>query len=597
MNTESTEPNYKQYSRLLIRYLRPQVKQVALLAGLIVTGITLQLINPQLVRRFLDAAEAQRDVMELVETAVLFMVIAILAQGLRLAATYVGELVAWTATNALRADLALHCLRLDMAFHKQHKPGELIERVDGDVNQLATFFSQLVIQLFSNLLLIGGVLVLLWVVDWRVGASIAAIGAVGLWSLGRLNRRIVPLWQKVRAVSADLFGSLEEWLNGVAEIQTSGAGSYILRRLYRVQRRRWRTMVGAMRVNYLLMAWPILIPTLAYVAAYIWGARLFQNETLTIGAVYLIFYYIDTIKSPLYAVRQQMQEMQRAAASLNRIVALFAEQPTMHDGPVTALPPRPLAVEFRDVTFRYEADEAPVLRGVDFRLAPGRTLGLLGRTGSGKTTISRLLFRFYDPTQGEIRLGDGNGEMIPLPRLSQAAIRERVGMVTQDVELFHATVRDNLTLFDEGIEDGRIHAALAELGLDSWLAQLPDGLDTKLEGSDNLSAGEAQLLALARVFLRDPGLVILDEASSRLDPATEYLIERAIERLLHGRTAIIIAHRLTTVARADEIMVLGGGEILEHDERVTLAGDPDSHFSRLLQTGATLRESGEMVHG
>jgi ABC-type multidrug transport system fused ATPase/permease subunit len=404
------------------------------------------------------------------------------------------------------------------------------------------------------------------------------------------------LWQKVRAVSAELFGSLEEWLNGTAEIQTSGAGPYILRRLYRLQRRRWRTMVAAMRVNYLLMAWPILIPTLAYVAAYIWGARLFQNETLTIGAVYLIFYYIDTIKSPLYAVRQQMQEMQRAAASLNRIVALFAEQPTMHDGPVATLPPGPLAVAFHEVTFRYEADEAPVLRGVDFHLAPGRTLGLLGRTGSGKTTISRLLFRFYDPTQGEIRLGDGNGEMIPLPRLSQAAIRARVGMVTQDVELFHATVRDNLTLFDEGIEDGRLHAALAELGLDSWLDQLPNGLDTKLEGSDNLSAGEAQLLALARVFLRDPGLVILDEASSRLDPATEYLIERAIERLLHGRTAIIIAHRLTTVARADEIMVLGGGEILEHDERAVLADDPDSHFSRLLQTGVTVKESRELVH-
>ena len=183
-----------------------------------------------------------------------------------------------------------------------------------------------------------------------------------------------------------------------------------------------------------------------------------------------------------------------------------------------------------------------VLHDVSFALEPGTTLGLLGRTGSGKTTLTRLLFRLYDPTAGEIRLGGRD-----LRDLRLADLRRHVGMVTQEIQLFHASVRDNLAFFDPTIPDGRILAALDELGLWEWYESLPDGLDTKLAGGGGLSAGEAQLLAFVRVFLKDPGLIILDEASSRLDPATEQRLTQAMTRLLRGRTAIIIAHRLPTV--------------------------------------------------
>ncbi|MCB0107948.1 MAG: ATP-binding cassette domain-containing protein, partial [Caldilineaceae bacterium] len=165
-------------------------------------------------------------------------------------------------------------------------------------------------------------------------------------------------------------------------------------------------------------------------------------------------------------------------------------------------------------------------------------------------------------------------------------LRGRIGMVTQEVQLFRATVRDNLTFFDRSISDERVEEALDALGLGGWLAGLQDGLDTRLEANGRgLSAGEAQLLAFTRVFLKDPGLVIMDEASSRLDPVTEALIERAIDRLLHNRTAIIVAHRLATVQRADQIMILSDGQIVEHGDRVALAAQPDSRFSQLLKTG------------
>ena len=215
-------------------------------------------------------------------------------------------------------------------------------------------------------------------------------------------------------------------------------------------------------------------------------------------------------------------------------------------------------------------------------------IGVAGGTGSGKTTLTRLLFRLYDVDEGAIAL---NGR--DLRSVSLSDLRQHVGMVTQDVQLFEATVRDNLTLFRNRsnrnhphIADADILTAVETLGLGDWLRALPDGLDTVLQsGGQGLSGGQAQLLAFARVFLRDPKLVILDEASSRLDPATEQLLEKAIDRLLHGRTAIIIAHRLRTVQRADDILILENGRVLEHGRRIALANNPASRFHRLLQTG------------
>jgi len=215
----------------------------------------------------------------------------------------------------------------------------------------------------------------------------------------------------------------------------------------------------------------------------------------------------------------------------------------------------------------------------------GQVLGLLGRTGSGKTTLTRLLVRLYDPTTGSIHVGSPGGRL-DVRNARLAALRQRIGVVTQDVQLFRASVRDNLTFFDPAVADDRILAVIDELGLGPWYRALPNGLDSELEGgSAGLSAGQAQLLAFTRVFLKDPGLVILDEASSRLDPATEQLIEHAVDRLLVGRTGLIIAHRLDTVHRADHILILEDGQISEYGAYQALRQDPASRFYRLLQTG------------
>jgi ATP-binding cassette subfamily B protein len=268
---------------------------------------------------------------------------------------------------------------------------------------------------------------------------------------------------------------------------------------------------------------------------------------------------------------------------------------------VATLPITAPTIRFDGVSFAYQDklsmanEESPisnlksqiVLHDLDFELEANRILGILGRTGSGKTTLTRLLFRLYDVDVGAIRL-DG----LDVRDVALSDLRRHVGMVTQEVQLFAATIRDNLTLFrnhdphEITISDDQIISAVETLGLKEWFRTLPDGLDTMLKsGGKGLSAGEAQLLAFTRVFLRDPRLIVLDEASSRLDPATERLLEQAIDRLLHGRTGIIIAHRLRTVHRADDILILENGKRLEHGPRTELAANPQSRFYQLLQTG------------
>jgi ATP-binding cassette subfamily B protein len=276
----------------------------------------------------------------------------------------------------------------------------------------------------------------------------------------------------------------------------------------------------------------------------------------------------------------EIESFQTIGACVERLTEFRSFKAEVLDGSGIDISTQPLSLAFTDVTFSYNGSDS-VLSGLSFELKPGSVLGLLGRTGSGKTTLARLIFRLYDPKAGCIHI---NGEDVRNAQLE--TLRRNIAIVTQDVQLFRASVRDNLTFFDRSIPDEHILATLEQLELGEWYRSLPKGLDTELDtGSRSLSAGEAQLLAFTRVFLRNPGLVILDEASSRLDPATEQRLERAIDKLLQNRTAIIIAHRLGTVHRADEIMILDGGRVSEYGNRQLLATDANSRFSQLLKTG------------
>jgi ABC-type multidrug transport system fused ATPase/permease subunit len=419
------------------------------------------------------------------------------------------------------------------------------------------------------------------------------VGALAV--LAWVRRSGVPHLQAERACRAGFWGYAGEVLGAREDLRASGASGYVRRRTLD-HLRGWLPAAVRAQVWGSSMWWVCTgVGVVVYTLTYGLGAHRILGGRMTLGTLLMLIAYLDKLLwGPLASLSNEMQALQTAEVSITRVRALLQTSSRLCDGSAL-LPEGAPSVEFRDVRFAYprasasgtspgadtssEADASAALDGVSFHLPAGRTLGLLGRTGSGKTTLGRLLYRFYDPQQGQVRLGG-----VDLRQARLASLRARVGLVTQDVQLLAGTLRDNLSFYDPRFSDARLLEALEALGLARWLARFPAGLDTPLSKA-TLSAGEAQLVALTRVYLKDPGLIVLDEASSRLDPATEALLGRALDHLLAGRTALIIAHRLSTLARVDQVLILEKGRVVECGARAALAADPRSRLSALLRTG------------
>ncbi|MCL4508270.1 MAG: ABC transporter ATP-binding protein/permease [Chloroflexi bacterium] len=564
--------------RFLVRYLARERGALVVLAAVIALVLTIQLVTPQIVRAFIDTAERKGPLSLLLSLAAGYLGLGFINQGLGIFEAYFAQTLAWTVTNRVRLDLVQHCLQLDRSFHAARTPGELIERVDGDVNNLANFFSRFIIYVFGNALLLIGILVMLYYVDWRVGLTMTLFAGGAMTLLFGARNWAGKRWAAVRQSAAELYGFIGERLAAIEDLRANGAVAYTLTQMQRIFVRFLPRQLASGVAWALTDNASYTTFTVGTGLALLWAGYLFHRGEITIGTAFLIYQYNELLRQPLEQIRNQLQDLQRAVAGLIRIEELFGIKPLITDGPGCSVLQGPLGLEFQEVTFSYESGEH-VLREISLTIPPRRVVGVLGPTGSGKTTLARLLMRFHDPQEGSIRLGG-----VDLRQWRLAELRQHLGVVTQEVQLFRAPLRDNLTLFDPHLQDGHIINALNDLGLGSWLRSLPAGLDTPLQPG-GLSAGEAQLLAFSRVFLRNPQLIILDEASSRIDPATERHVRFALERLLAGRTAIIIAHRLSTLDLVDDVLLLSHGQIVEYGARAELVRDPTSQLAALLQVG------------
>ncbi|MBE9216822.1 ABC transporter ATP-binding protein [Plectonema cf. radiosum LEGE 06105] len=573
----------KFYSSLLKKYLLPQRSRVIWLTLTLLSTIALQLINPQIMSYFIDTAVAGGSTQKLDIAAFVFIAVALLTQLFFICAKYLGENVAWTATNALRSDLVTHCLYLNFSFYKSRTPGEIIERVDGDVNALSRFFSQFIIDIIGNIILLLGILIVLFLQNWLAGTCLSIFSAIALTTLISLRPLAIIPWTNYRQVSAEFFGFIGEYIAGLEDIQANGAVNYVMYRFHQFQQRWQSTYYKARLAATTLWGTTVGLFTLGNALALGIAAYLWNQQAITIGTAYILFYYTNLLQEPIEKIREQLEDFQQAEASIYRIQELLQiPQGINHHISGNVLNDGALSIEFENVHFNYDLNNKDsnqwVLNDVSFNLAPNQVLGILGRTGSGKTTITRLLLRFYQPQLGNIRFNN-----IPIGQISTKELQARIGVVTQDVQLFQATVRDNLTFFNSAISDEQILDVLDGLGLTKWLYSLPHKLDTYLTSeSGGLSAGQAQLLAFTRVFLKNPSLVILDEASSRLDSKIEQYLEVAIDKLLTGRTVIIIAHRLQTLQRVNQILMLDNGRTIEYGSYQDLINNTSSHFSQLL---------------
>lgn len=569
---------------LLTTYLRPEQARLLVLGVVLLVASLAPVAGPVLLGHAIDAALRGDPTRDLIAIAMVFLLVTVGADALQVVVAWQSVHLAWRVGNQLRLDLARHALRLDLDWHSGHSPGLLIERLDGDIEAIVTFSSTAVLQLIGNGLLLVGVVAVSLVIDWRAGLLIIVATAVAGYVMVRFRAIAVPAHDAEREIQSQLYGDLEERLGGLEDLRANGAGPYAVHRLQEHSSRWWHAARRAALLgdgSYTIAAAAFSLGSVLTLALGVW---LHRGGTLSIGALLALFRFSQMIRQPIERIAEQMREAQKAAAGARRATRLMAVEPSIPDGRGDPLPDGPLDVRLDHVSFAYQGDR-DVLVDLDLHLRPGTRLGVVGRTGSGKSTLGRLLVRLWDVTAGSVRLGGVDVRDAATPDL-----RRRVAVVSQDVELLRASLRDNLTFLGTvAATDEELHAALRDVGLGGWMAGLAHGLDTVLDDGAGLSAGQSQLLAFARVLLSDPGLVVLDEATSRLDPETERRLSRAAEHALAGRTVVVIAHRLATLDAVDEVLVLERGRVLEHGRRADLVDDRHSHFARLLAVSASSR--------
>jgi ATP-binding cassette subfamily B protein len=406
-------------------------------------------------KRFVDQALAHRPLSLLVATAGVYLAVTVAAQVSSVAIAFSASRWSWLTTNRLRERLAAHTLGLDYAFHGRHTAGEMIERVDGDIVGLTQFLSQFFVQAIGSALLLAGTLVLVWLQQVVLGIALTILVVGGALILLRGQRSVVPLADAEREAWAQLYGGIEEQLTGAEDIRANGAGQHMLNRfhvaaatVYR-SHQRWQMWGGLVIVSTNTL---FALGTAGLLAV---GVVLQQHDVITLGTLIAVLQYARLVREPVEQIVSQAKFLQEAAASTARVAGLLMEQASIVE-PASPLdlPPSGLSVRLRGVTFAY-GDDPPVLHHVDLEVPAGRSLGLVGRTGSGKTTIGRLLLRLYDTAEGAIELGG-----VDVRRVRLADLRARVGAVTQDVQLFSASVADNVTLFGDVVDPARLGEVL-----------------------------------------------------------------------------------------------------------------------------------------
>ncbi|ANM31821.1 antibiotic ABC transporter ATP-binding protein [Acidobacteria bacterium Mor1] len=566
----------KAYDARLIRriwpYLRPYRGQVFLALLILVLVAAAQLAQPYLIKIAIDEHITPGQLEGLAAVAGMFF-IALLAEFLlRYAQFYVMERTGQNVVYDIRTAVFGHLQRLPAKFFDKNPVGRLMTRVTSDVEALNEAFTSGLVMILADLVkLVGIVAILLWM-DWRMALITFAILPVMLVVTWQFRSRVRSAYRRVRGVVAKLNAFLQESVSGMRLVQLFGREKANAELFEGVNGEHLGAQLKGVRYDSSFSAVAEMIGSIT-LAAIVWagGGRILQGS-ITFGTLVAFIDYAEKFFRPVQELSQRYTTMQAAMASAERLFKLLDTEPTIvtPDSPKSL--PRPMRgrVGFDGVTFGYDPEQ-PVLHDVSFAIEPGQKIGVVGWTGSGKSTLIRLLTRLYDIQQGSITL-DG----VDVRELDLEELRRSVGVVLQDHFLFAGTLEYNVSLGDPRITPERVREAARAVRADRFVERLPKGWDEEVrERGSNFSMGERQLLSFARALAFDPAVLVLDEATASVDPETEHHIQEALETLMQGRTSIVIAHRLSTIRDADRILVLHQGQLVEsgtHDELVEVQG-------------------------
>jgi ATP-binding cassette subfamily B protein len=557
--------------RRLLTYLKPYRTSAMLSLAFILAASALTVIQPYLIKVAIDSYIHSRDYAGLNIIAIAYLLTLAGEFGFNFGETWVLNLMGQRIMFDLRIQIFSHLQKLDVAFFDKNPVGRLMTRVTTDVDALNELFTAGVISIFGDLCTLGGIVITLFILNPKLALAIFSVLPLLFLVTFLFKIKVRDSYRRVRTAIARINAFLQENITGTAVVQIFGQEKKQYNRFTRINREHLDANLQS--IFYYAIFYPLLelVGALA-IALIVWygGLQVFQN-TLTLGALVAFVQYSDRFFRPIRDLSEKYTILQAAMASSERIFKLLDTPPIITGMPVPkAATLHQGSVEFRNVTFAYNPGDT-ILHHVSFKVEPGERIALVGATGAGKSTIIALLSRFYDVQEGEILVDGTDVRALPLQ-----ALRRSIGVVLQDVFLFSGTVTDNVRLWNDEITEELIRRAAETVHAAPFIERLEKGYQTQVgERGSSLSVGQKQLLAFARALAYNPKILVLDEATSSIDTETELLIRDGLERLLVGRTSIIIAHRLSTVQNADRIIVLHRGRIREvgtHQELLRLKG-------------------------
>jgi putative ABC transport system ATP-binding protein len=496
------------------------------------------------------------------------------------------------ALFALRTKAFDHIHRLSVAHHTEERRGSLVSRVTSDVETLSQFFSWGGVAWLVNGAVMVAVAVTMFIYDWRL-ALIAIVAVLPLAVILRaLQRHLLAAWDLVRVRVGDMLSAVGEAVTGSAVIRAFGVQERTVEKVDQTIEEHRRSYIRAGSLSAVLFPSGEVFAVFTISAVVAAGVWLGPESGLSAGRLVAFLFLVALFLEPVAEFTEILDQTQTAVAGWRRVLDVLdtpidVPEPPAHTA--IALPREPPEIRLEHVSFGYRQG-ALVLRDVDVVLPAGKSVALVGATGSGKSTLAKLLVRLADPTSGSVRVHG-----VDLRDVSFSSLRSRIVLVPQEMFLFDATIEENVSFANPAATKADIRLAFSELGLDDWLAALPHGLETRVgERGEHLSVGERQLVALARAYVANPACLLLDEATSAVDPATETRLARALESLARGRTSITIAHRLSTAERADLVLVLDNGSLVEVGTHEELLGK-NGAYAALHHSWMDASQSGEIA--